>query len=351
MALPQSRACWQQLISQSLCTPEDLALQLNVSGPEIRRVVDKYPLRINPYALELIRGGSAAVRRQFVPDPAELQPDGLSDPDPLCEAVQSPVPGLIHRYPDRVLFLVSGQCAVYCRHCMRKRQVADSETVSPDTINAGIDYISRTSSVREVILSGGDPLMIDDSRLFAILEAVGRINHVEIIRIHTRMPGMLPRRITPELTRGLARFNPLYVNIQFNHPDELTREAIEACGRLAGAGIPLGSQTVLLAGVNDNPTTMICLMRKLLAARVRPYYLHHPDPVEATAHFRVPVETGLAIVEALRGNIAGMGVPQYVIDLPGGGGKVPLQPQYVIQRSDQELTVYNFEKKRYKYPL
>lgn len=342
---------WQQLISHSICTPEQLDTELNVSGSQIRMVTDKYPIRINPYALGLIKAGSTAVRRQFVPDPAELNAAGLSDPDPLCEEAQSPVPGLIHRYPDRVLFIVSDQCAVYCRHCMRKRDVGGGGKVTPDALRAAIDYICRTPRIREVILSGGDPLMMDNGRLFELLEAITAIKHVELIRIHTRMPGMLPWRITPEFARNLACFHPLYINIQFNHPDELTPEACSACAMLADSGIPLGSQTVLLAGVNDDPETMISLMRKLLAARVRPYYLHHPDPVAGTAHFRVPVEKGIEILRAMRGNISGMGIPHYVIDLPGGGGKVPLQPSYVIENSETELLVCNFEKKRYKYPV
>jgi lysine 2,3-aminomutase len=342
---------WQQMISQSLCTAPDLAGQIHVSEQEVRRVIHEYPMRINPYALDLIRAGSRAVRRQLVPDSAELEETTLDDADPLHEQLQSPVPNLVHRYPDRVLFLVSSQCAVYCRHCMRKREVGGGKPVSHKTIDAGMDYIGRTPEIREVILSGGDPLMLEDSRLFAILERIRCIDHVELIRIHTRMPGMLPQRITRELAGGLARFHPLYVNIQFNHPDELTAWARRACGILADAGIALGAQTVLLGGVNDDPRVMICLMRKLLAARVRPYYLHHPDPIRATDHFRVPLETGLAVIEALRGHIGGMGVPQYMIDLPGGGGKVPLLPDYVIERSERQITVYNYEKKPYVYPL
>ncbi|MBS0013014.1 MAG: radical SAM protein, partial [Desulfobacterales bacterium] len=237
------------------------------------------------------------------------------------------------------------------RHCMRKREVGGRDPVSPETIEAGVDYIARTPGVKEVILSGGDPLMLEDDRLFSILARIRGIPHVECLRIHTRMPGMLPRRITSNLVRGLARFHPLFVNIQFNHPDELTPAARRACALLADAGIPLGSQTVLLAGVNDSPAVMADLMRKLLTARVRPYYLHHPDPIRGTAHFRVPAETGLAVIQALRGRIGGMGIPQYMIDLPGGGGKVPLLPEHVIRRSEKELIVYNFEKKIYTYPL
>jgi lysine 2,3-aminomutase len=351
MTLASPGLSWQEMISQSLCKARDLAAHLNVNEHLVSRVMAQYPARINAYALGLIAGGSRAVFRQLVPDPAELEETSLADADPLCEQKQSPVPGIVHRYPDRVLFLVSGQCAVYCRHCMRKREVGGRDPVSPETIEAGIDYIARTPGVKEVILSGGDPLMLEDDRLFSILARIRGICHVECLRIHTRMPGMLPRRITPDFARGLARFHPLFVNIQFNHPDELTPAARSACALLADAGIPLGSQTVLLAGVNDSPAVMTDLMRKLLTARVRPYYLHHPDPIRGTAHFRVPAKTGLAVIEALRGHIGGMGIPQYMIDLPGGGGKVPLLPEHVIQRSEKELIVYNFEKKIYTYPL
>lgn len=308
-------------------------------------------MRINPYFFALIKEAGDPIGRQVIPDPAELLNSGLEEADPLAEQDQSPVPRLVHRYPNRVLFLVSNQCAIHCRHCMRKRAVGIPDAITPEEIEQGIDYIRSTPAVREVLLSGGDPLILPDKRLEEILLHVRQIGHVEVIRIHTRVPGALPGRVTRRLARMLRRFHPLYVNIQFNHPDELTPEAVAACARLADAGIPLGSQTVLLKGVNDRAEVMIELMRQLLASRVRPYYLHHPDPVRGTAHFRVPVEKGLEIMEKLRGNISGMGVPYYMIDLPGGGGKIPLLPDYVIRRENDGLIVRNFSGGCFRYPV
>ncbi len=339
---------WKKLLANSLTSPSDLAAGLGISENKIRDVVSLYPVRINPYTLDLIQTAGDPLRRQLVPDTAELDESGLSEGDPLCEQDQEPVGGIVHRYPDRVLFLVSDKCAAYCRHCMRKRKVGGKRRTR---IAAGLDYIAADTGINEVILSGGDPLLLDDKRLFEILSGVRSIEHVKLVRIHTRTPAMLPQRITRELVRGLARFHPVYVNIQFNHPAELTRQAVSACCMLADAGIPLGSQTVLLAGVNDDAETMSTLMRRLLFARVRPYYLHHPDPVKGTAHFRVPLEKGLEILESMRGRISGTGMPHYMIDLPGGGGKVPLLPGYEVDNTGRRLVVYNFEKKRYTYPL
>lgn len=351
LSASRKTGCWQNLLAQSSASASEIASRLGIAADEIREVMIRYPARINPYALDLLGRTGEPIWRQLVPHRAELDEAGLPDADPLCETGQSPADGIIHRYPDRVLFTVSTQCPVYCRHCMRKREVGTGPQGAGTLVDAGLAYIADTPAVKEVILSGGDPLMLDDDRLSFILARIRAIDHVELVRIHTRAPGMLPARITNDLVRVLGRFHPLYVNIQFNHPDELTADAVAACSRLADAGIPLGAQTVLLAGVNDDPEVMTALMRKLLAARVRPYYLHHPDPIKGTAHFRVPLERGLSILEALRGRVSGMGVPQYMIDLPGGGGKVPLLPQYVQDHTGRHLVVYNFEKKRYTYPL
>jgi len=351
LSVSRKTGCWQNLLAQSPAGASELAARLGIAADEIRDVMIQYPARINPYALDLLGRTGEPIWRQLVPNRAELDEAGLPDADPLCETGQSPADGIIHRYPDRVLFTVSTQCAVYCRHCMRKREVGSGTPGIGKLVHAGLSYIADTPAIKEVILSGGDPLMLDDDRLSSILTRIRAIDHVELVRIHTRAPGMLPARITNDLARVLSRFHPLYVNIQFNHPDELTADAVAACSRLADAGIPLGAQSVLLAGVNDDPEVMTALMRVLLAARVRPYYLHHPDPIKGTAHFRVPLERGLSILEALRGRVSGMGVPQYMIDLPGGGGKVPLLPQYVQDHTGRHLVVYNFEKKRYTYPL
>ena len=342
---------WKDLVRQSITTPDALFRKLPMDPAAVARVAEKYPLRINPYFLSLIRKPGDPLGKQAVPDIAELETSDILSPDPLAEEPQSPVPNLIHRYPDRVVFMVSDQCALYCRHCMRKRRTGRAKTVTPETIDAGIAYIRQTPGVRDVILSGGDPLMLDDRRLGGILSRIRSIPHVGIIRIHTRMPGALPARVDSDLTDLLKRFLPLYVNIQFNHADEITGDAAAACGLLANAGIPLGSQTVLLAGVNDDPETMMALMRGLLEIRVRPYYLHHADPVEGTRHFRTSIETGLDIMRHLRGRLSGMGVPQYMIDLPGGGGKIPLVPEYILKSGPRELTVRNFEGKVFRYPL
>jgi lysine 2,3-aminomutase len=342
---------WRTLLADGITSTEALAAHLPVNRDLIDPVARRYPMRITPYYMSLIRFAGDPLWRQAVPDLPELDDDLLPDPDPLAESTQSPVPNLVHRYPDRVLFLVSGQCAMYCRHCMRKRVVGDGHGITADTIAGGIDYIRSTPTIREVLLSGGDPLLIGDDRLCDILDRLYRIDHVEILRIHTRVPCVLPSRITDSLVKMLCAFHPLYINIQFNHPDELTSEATDVCRSMADAGIPLGSQTVLLRGVNDDPAVMTTLMRKLLKNRIRPYYLHHPDPVRGTAHFRVPVEKGLSIMAALRGNVSGMGVPYYMIDLPGGGGKVPLLPEYVTGHTDKGLVVRNFAGKCFDYPV
>ncbi len=311
-------------------------------------------MRINPYFLSLIKAPGDPIARQVIPDPLELAGCGAIE-DPLTEDLQSPVDNLIHRYPDRVLFLVSGQCAVYCRHCMRKRNAGVKHSVHSSDIEGVVKYIRRTPAIKEVILSGGDPLLLKKALLEEILLQLKGIQHVQRLRIHTRVPCVLPQRITAELVDLLRRFSPLYLNIQFNHPDELTPEAIRACEMLANVGIVLGSQTVLLKGVNDNPDIMVDLMEKLLCCRVRPYYLHHPDPVRGTMHFRVPVETGLDIMKGLRGRISGMGIPQYVMDLPGGGGKVLVSDAYTTKSPGKApckaLVIKNYTGKSFYYPL
>jgi lysine 2,3-aminomutase len=234
---------------------------------------------------------------------------------------------------------------------MRRRKVGLHQQPSGESHAEAIDYIKRNRRIREVILSGGDPFMLTNTTITSLLEKLHRISHVEILRIHTRIPCTLPQRITPGLVNVLKRFHPLFINIQFNHPDEITPASSRACGLLADVGIQLGCQSVLLKGINDNPATMLRLVRALLSIRVRPYYLHHPDPVEGTQHFRVPLKTGLEIMRTLRGNVSGTGIPQYMIDLPGGGGKVPLLPQYIKEENKNRLIVMNYEGKLFEYPL
>lgn len=301
---------------------------------DLRSVAAVYPFRVSPSYADLIRSPSDAIWKQCIPDPRELEDEGQVA-DPLAETSLSPVPGLIHRYPDRVVLLVSNRCPVYCRFCMRKRHVgAGDEPLSPAALERALAYIAATPAIRDVILSGGDPLMLDDDSLAHILARLRAIDHVSIIRIGTRIPVTLPERVTPELCSILKRFHPLYINTHFNHPSEITPSSARACSLLADAGIPLGNQTVLLRGVNDSVETMRDLLTRLLSVRVRPYYIHQMDLVKGTAHFRTPVAKGLEIIRALRGHISGLAVPQYVIDLPDGKGKVPILPDGVEREGD-----------------
>jgi lysine 2,3-aminomutase len=302
--------------------PAELADRFNVDLEPLRTVASRYPLRITPHYGRLIEAPDDPIWRQCVPDLLELADD--QSPDPLHEEQLSPVPGLIHRYPDRVVLLVTSTCAVYCRFCMRKRGVGCSGGITAANIEEACTYISATPAIRDVVLSGGDPLLLADDELADILERLRRIPHLEIIRIGSRVPVTLPERITPRLCRILKQFHPIYMNTHFNHPREVTHEAASVCTRLADAGIPLGNQTVLLKGVNDDPATMKELMQLLLRIRVRPYYIHQMDLVRGTAHFRTSVATGLDVLQGLRGHTSGMATPYYVVDLPGGKGKVPL---------------------------
>jgi lysine 2,3-aminomutase len=279
-----------------------------------------------------------------MPDMRELE-DSSQCPDPLDESALSPVPGLIHRYPDRVVLLVSNRCPVYCRFCMRKRLVGSGDApMGDEELQAALRYIASHPEIHDVILSGGDPLMLDDASLKTILSGLRAIPHVAIIRIGTRVPVTLPSRITAELCALLRTYHPLYINTHFNHPAEITAASTAACALLADAGIPLGNQTVLLKGVNDSVATMRQLLTGLLALRVRPYYLHQMDLVQGTAHFRTSVRTGLDILKGLRGHISGLSVPHYVIDLPGGKGKVALLPDDVtINGSTLQIRTYTGE--------
>jgi lysine 2,3-aminomutase len=340
---------WQQSLKQSLTDPADLAVRFGIDPAPLAPVAERYPMRIPPHYLALIREAGDPIWRQCVPDPRELDDDGLSI-DPLNEEVLAPAAGIVHRYPDRVLFLVSGTCASYCRFCTRKRKVGcPSMRVSLGEVLAGIDYIARSPQVSDVILSGGDPLLMSDLLLEDILERLRRIPHVEVIRIGTRVPVTLPERITENLCRMLRRFHPLYLNTHFNHPRELAPEAAEACARLADAGIQLGNQTVLLKGVNDDPGVMAELVKGLLRIRVRPYYLHQMDLTAGTGHFRTPLERGVAIMRSLRGPVSGLAIPHYVVDLPGGKGKVPVGPNYVEGEADR-LEILSPGGERVVYP-
>jgi lysine 2,3-aminomutase len=328
---------WQKSLRESLTGAEGLAERFAIDPAPLQGVIERYPMRITPHYLGLIEEVGDPIWRQCVPDPAELDENEMAD-DPLNEENLAPSPAIVHRYPDRVLLLASGSCAVYCRFCTRKRKVGCAAMkLSFGEVMAGIDYIAATPQIKDVILSGGDPLLLPDILLREILERLRRIPHVEILRIGSRVPVTLPERITDGLCALLRRYSPLYLNTHFNHPRELTPEAAEACARLADAGIVLGNQTVLLRGVNDDPATMEALLRGLLRLRVRPYYLHHMDLARGTGHFRTRIETGIALLEALRGSLSGMAIPHYVIDTPGGRGKIPIVPAYLEELGDSAV--------------
>jgi lysine 2,3-aminomutase len=340
---------WQGLLRRSITTLEGLAHYLpGIDQQGLAKVIRRYPMAINPYYLGLMTGPADGLYEQAVPDARELSSKaGLADP--LDEERLSPVPGLTHKYPNRVLFLISSRCAMYCRFCNRKRKVGQTSMVTDETIREGLSYIRRTPKIRDVLLSGGDPLLLDDTKLCDILSQLRATPHVEIIRIGTRTPCTLPQRITSSLAKLLKAFHPLYVNTHFNHPAEITPAAAEACARLADAGIPLGCQTVLLKKVNDDAGTMTQLMQKLIAIRVRPYYLFQADLAEGTAHFWTPLQKGIEIMEALQGYASGLCVPRLMIDLPGGGGKIPITPDYVLKRTGNNLLVRNYRGEPYVY--
>jgi lysine 2,3-aminomutase len=332
---------WQKSLSESITRPEELAKCFSIDPGPLRPVVERYPMRITQCYLSLIQKVGDPIWRQCVPDPYELEEDHFLT-DPLIELKLTPAPGLIHRYPDRVVLLVSSICATVCRFCMRKSWIACKGVLNTgNSVDEGLSYIERTPAIRDVILSGGDSLLLTDEVLEDILTRLRKIPHLEIIRIGTRTPVTLPDRITPRLCRMLKRYHPLYVNTHFNHPLEITPQSATACYMLADAGIPLGNQTVLLKGVNDDPEVMKQLMQKLLTIRVRPYYLHQMDLVKGTAHFRTSVEQGLKIMAGLRGHTSGMAVPYYVIDLPQGKGKVPFLPNEV-RRDGKTLFLCNY---------
>lgn len=303
-------------------------------------------MAITPYYLSLINQDNPCgpIRRQAIPTAAETYISAADLLDPLHEDEDSPVPGLTHRYPDRVLLLITDMCSMYCRHCTRRRIAGQTDAEMPkDRIEQAIDYIARTPQVRDVLLSGGDALMISDQRLEYIIGRLRDIPHVEIIRIGTRTPVVCPQRITDDLVNMLKKYHPIWLNTHFNHPNEITPDSAEACARLANAGIPLGNQSVLLRGVNDCVSVMKSLCQELLRIRVRPYYIYQCDLSQGLEHFRTPVSKGIEIMEGLRGHTSGLAVPTFVVDAPGGGGKTPVMPQYVISQSPGKVVLRNFE--------
>ena len=346
---------WQ--LKHRITTLEQLRRLLPTLTPEeeagTRLANTKLALAITPYFFNLIDPSdeNCPIRRQVIPRIEETRTAPWEMSDPCGEDVHSPVPGLVHRYPDRVLFLVTDRCASYCRYCTRSRLVSNAAGYDfhPE-FNRQIEYVRNHPEVRDVLLSGGDPLLLSDDKLESLLKQLRAIPHVEFLRIGTRIPIFLPQRITPELCAMLKKYHPLFISVHSNHPRELTTEVRDALGRLADAGIPLGNQSVLLKHVNDDPTVLRALFQKLLMCRVRPYYVYQCDLISGSAHLRTSVRRGLQIMEQLRGHTTGYAVPQYVIDAPGGGGKVPINPGYVLSHNNDRVVIRNFEGKVFEYP-
>ena len=347
---------WRWQIQNSITSFENLSrfIELkDIDGFESLMQLKRLPLRITPYYASLLATSDRndPIRKGIVPSLYELKTAEGEASDPLHEELCSPVPHLVHRYPDRVLFLVTGFCSTYCRYCTRSHMVAkDKIHYGPSTWQPAIDYIRNNQQIRDVIISGGDPLTLPDQKIESLLSSIRNIPHVDIIRIGTKVPAVLPQRITADLIKILKKYHPLYTSLHFMHPQELTPEVHEACSRLADAGIPLGSQTVLLKGINDDVETMRNLMHGLLKNRVRPYYIYQCDPIPGSSHFRTPVSKGLEIIKGLRGYTSGYAVPHYVIDAPGGGGKIPLLPEYFIGKNGNNIILQNFEGRRFEYP-
>ena len=344
---------WKWQIRNRLRSAQQLAEYLpGLKFPHIDNVIQKFPMAITPYYASLIRKAdiSDPVFAMAVPQPRELiDPLFLCD-DPLSEDEDMPVPGMVHRYRDRVLLIATTMCSMYCRHCTRKRIAGSRESsISPQRIRQVTEYLRVHPEVNDVIVSGGDPLTMSDDSIEMVLSALRSVPTVQVIRIGTRVPVVLPMRITDNLVNMLKKYHPLWINTHFNHPNEITPQAKKACEKLADAGIPLGSQTVLLKDINDSVETLKPLFHGLLMRRVRPYYLYQCDPISGSSHFRTSVDRGLEIMRGLRGHTTGYAVPTYVIDAPGGGGKIPLLPDYVVGREGDDLILKNFEGNTYRY--
>jgi len=346
---------WKWHFRNRITTVEQMSRLIPLSIEEKKQlelVTERYPLSITPYYLSLIDPDTPddPIRKQAVPSVLEMTMSSVGMEDPLAEKEDSVVPGLVHRYPDRVLMVLTDICPMLCRHCTRKREWRYGGWVRPPSeINAMLDYLRRHTEVRDVVISGGDPLTLATSHLEDIISKIRAIRHIEIIRIGTRFPVVLPQRIDDELCAMLSKYGPIWLNTHFNHPHEITPESAAACDRLLKAGVPVNNQSVLLRGVNDSVETMTKLCQGLLKIKVRPYYLFQCDEVQGTEHLRTPVETGVRIIEGMRGHTSGLAVPTFVVDLVDGGGKVPLQPNYVLSMTENELLLKNYEGKVFRY--
>ncbi len=348
---------WHWQLQNAIRDVSTLSGMIRLSDSERQAMMQpsgSLPVAITPYYASLIDADDPAspLRRSVVPVVDECLHTKGEEEDPLCEDADSPVPGIVHRYPDRVLFLVTDLCATYCRYCTRSRIFGREHSCFIDTAKweRALDYIAANPNIRDVLLSGGDPLTLSDDRLEWLLSRLKDISHVELIRIGTKVPAVLPQRITPALVSMLKKYHPLWMSLHVTHPDELTPEMSAACIRLADAGIPLGSQTVLLSGINDSVSTMTRLVHGLLQIRVRPYYLYQCDPIPGSSHFRTPISKGLEVIQGLRGFTSGYAVPTYVVDAPGGGGKIPLLPEYAIGWDQGTLMMRNYEGRVFRYP-
>jgi len=348
---------WTWQLKNRLTTVEQLEQYMTLTPEEKAGCAfasHKLALAITPYFFNLIDRSSpeCPIRRQVIPRSEETVVSEEEMLDSLGEDEHSPIPGLVHRYPDRVLFLVTDRCAAYCRYCTRSRLVSNAQDYNfhPE-FERGLRYIEAHAEIRDVLLSGGDPLLLSDKKIEHLLSRLRAIPHVEFIRIGSRIPVFLPQRITPELCAVFKKYGPIWMSIHVNHPRECTAELRSACDQLSFAGVPLGNQSVLLRGINDDAEVMKALVHRLLRMRVRPYYLYQMDLITGGSHFRVDVRKGLEIIRALRGHTTGYAVPQYVIDAPGGGGKVPINPDYVEKITDEEVVFRNYEGRVFRYPL
>jgi len=347
---------WKWQVSNQIRRSDQLEHMIPLPSDNQRMMADdqgRMPMAITPYYTGLLcqLGSDHPLWRTVLPTPSETLVAPGEHHDSLGEDTNEPIPGLIHTYPDKVLLLVTQTCATYCRYCTRSRRAGGdlNEKYRAVDMDKAVSYINQHKEIRDVLISGGDPLMLDDDLLQRILEQISAIPHVEFIRLGTKIPVVLPQRITKNLVEILARYHPLWITLHFTHPDEITLEVEAACNRLADVGIPMGNQTVLLAGINDDLETMKKLMHKLLRIRVRPYYLHQCDAVAGTSHFRTPVETGMDIIRGLHGHTTGYAVPTYMVDAPGGGGKVPLMPNYIQSREGNKWTLQNYQGETYTY--
>jgi lysine 2,3-aminomutase len=336
------------MLKDSVHTVDQLVEKFGIDRKDAEDLDEFFQARINPYYLSLIRYPGDPIWLQCIPNKVELE-DIDAEEDPLHEDEMSPVPNITHRYPDRALFLVTSQCGIYCRFCTRKRKVGDGNKISMKGLESAFQYLEQHTEIRDVILSGGDPLTLTDYMLEKILIRLRQIKHIEIIRLGSKMPCVLPHRITPQLCEMLKKYHPIFLNTHFNHPWEITPESSKACEMLADAGVPVGNQLVLMKDVNDDPEVVKELMRKLLKIRVRPYYMYMADETKGANHFRTSLETGLKVIEALRGHTSGLAVPHFVIDAPGGGGKIPILPAYVLHHDQDKVILRNYQNKIYSY--